>query len=200
MIKTSVSSGRLPAAANSFIITTLAVVVNIKLDNNGLNRRRHSKLVKGPCTMTSLASEGTRIIEIEMAKIHSEISSINSGNIIIIRIRNSKISTERQLIKMEAVKRTHFISKAAARIPVIGRGKPKKISLKSKLDKNQAEKLNMISSNGTCTICFIASRERISSVRKIKVVKIAEEKVIETHSKHGIESRTFMIQCTHITL
>ena len=203
MIKTNGSSGRLPAAANSFMIITLAVpvvVVNaLKLDSNGLNRRRHSKLVNVPCTMTSLASEGTKML----AKTHLK----DSNRSIRIKIRDNKISTERLLTKMEMGKSTHFISKALAKTPVNGNDKPKKISLKSKLVNNQAENQNTISFNETCMICFTGSKERISNVRtstditvissnSIKV-EVEQDKVIQTRLNHGIKSRTFMILCTH---
>ena len=202
MIKTNGSSGRLPAAANSFMIITLAVVSDTKLDNNGLNRLRHSKLPNGPCTMTSLASENIKIV----AKIHFKNISRS------IKIRNSNLSTERQRTKMEVGKRTHFISKAeAVKTPEIGSGKPRKISLNRKLDRKQAEKVNMISSKETYTICFIDNKERISNVKTSTIgiivissnktkVNTAKEKVIKTHLKHGTRSRTFMIRCTQLTL
>ena len=201
VIKTNGSSGRLPAAANSFMIITLAVVSDTKLDNNGLSRQRHSKLPNGPCTMTSLASVNIKIV----AKIHFKNSSRS------IRIRNSKISTERLHTKMEVGKRTHFISKVEeVKTPEIGSGKPRKISLNRKLDRKQAEKVNTISFKETCTICFIDNKERISHVKtstgiivissnNIKV-NTAKEKVIKTHLKHGTRSRTFMTQCTQLIL
>ena len=204
MIKTNGSSGRLPAAANSFMIITLAVpvvVVNaLKLDSNGLNSRRHSKLVNVPCTMTSLASEGTKMLAKTRLK--------DSSRSIKIKISDSKRSTERLLTKMEMGKSTHFISKALAKTPVNGNDKPKKISLKSKLGNKQAKNQNTVSFNETCMICFTGSRGReISNVRtstgitvisnnNIKV-EVEQDKAIQTRLNHGIKSRTFMILCTH---
>ena len=93
-------------------------------------------------TVTSLDSESIKIV----AKIHSK----DSSRSIKIRIRNSNLSTERLHTKMEVGKRTHFISKPEeVKTPVIGSGKPRKISLNRKLDRRQAERMNTLSSKET---------------------------------------------------
>ena len=209
------SSGRLPATANSFSIITLAGSA-VDLVLIGLSRRRDSKPRSRPCTKTSLVSVNTSIL----AKIHSTNSSRNNSNASKMQnnsIRTSEPFIERRRIKMEVVKSIHFISKEAARIHTSGKGKPRKISLENKVVLGQRKmntaKANTVSFNETCMICFIGSRGSISNDKSsisITVnssnntkVNTAKEKVMQTHlNRHlnnGIQTSTFMIQCTQQT-